>query len=452
MFGFLKVLIFISMLLVPVSLFAKFMGPTYLPAERLIANTLAYLKEHPDSHETLYALARIHYLAFINQSDLVGAYNDGKPPRIAPDWILGDYLSYARSEQAQKLALKELGLKSYQDITKERHAEYYTLLQVKLKKLIDEKWQPEKISQEALLNHGKEAVIHFKKALAIEPNNALYHLGLACFYHQYLNYKKTTELKKEPTELKEITLEKALDFYYKAYSLSIEDEIKSEYQPKSGLNSLVSFEAGNAFLQITDQINTLSKKILSAEERKKNEEISKNISKLKALPQGAVTPIIFTLENQVSISELLNPDLNVNFDLDGNGSAELWPWVKSTTGFLVWDPQAKGKITSGRQMFGSVTWWIFFKNGYQALDSLDDNRDGQISDEELIGITTWFDKNGNGISEASEMIDLKTLGVVSIGTKPTGETSGMPMHDGGITLINGKTLCTYDRTTLPYKK
>lgn len=100
----------------------------------------------------------------------------------------------------------------------------------------------------------------------------------------------------------------------------------------------------------------------------------------------------------------------------------------------------------------SENWWIFFTNGYQALDSLDDNRDGQLSGGELIGITTWFDKNSNGISEAGEMIDLKTLGVISIGTKPTGETIGMPMHDSGITLNSGEKLITYDWITLPIKK
>ena len=96
------------------------------------------------------------------------------------------------------------------------------------------------------------------------------------------------------------------------------------------------------------------------------------------------------------------------------------------------------------QMFGSVTWWIFFENGYQALDALDDNRNGQLAGDELIGIRVWFDKNSNGISEPGEVVDLNTLGIKSIGTKPTGETEGMPMHESGITLTNGAKIPTYD--------
>ncbi|MBT3202234.1 MAG: hypothetical protein HN350_20220, partial [Phycisphaerales bacterium] len=50
----------------------------------------------------------------------------------------------------------------------------------------------------------------------------------------------------------------------------------------------------------------------------------------------------------------------VRFDLDGDGRAQSWPWVKPTTGILVWDPSGQGRITSGQQLFGSVTIWMFF--------------------------------------------------------------------------------------------
>lgn len=43
---------------------------------------------------------------------------------------------------------------------------------------------------------------------------------------------------------------------------------------------------------------------------------------------------------------------------------------------LVRDPQHKSKIESGRQLFGNVTWWMFWRNGYQALAALDDTMDG----------------------------------------------------------------------------
>ena len=47
--------------------------------------------------------------------------------------------------------------------------------------------------------------------------------------------------------------------------------------------------------------------------------------------------------------------------------------------WLVFDRRGTGSITSGLQLFGSVTFWLFWENGYDALRSLDDNGDGAIA-------------------------------------------------------------------------
>ena len=51
----------------------------------------------------------------------------------------------------------------------------------------------------------------------------------------------------------------------------------------------------------------------------------------------------------------------------------------------------------GLQLFGSVTWWLFWEDGYAPLAALDDNHDGRLEGAELKGIAIWFDRNGNGV-------------------------------------------------------
>jgi hypothetical protein len=78
------------------------------------------------------------------------------------------------------------------------------------------------------------------------------------------------------------------------------------------------------------------------------------------------------------------------------------------------DHSRNGKITSALQMFGSVTFWMFWDNGYQALSSLDDNHDGELSSSELNGLALWHDINGNGISEPGEVRSLSSYGIVGL--------------------------------------
>ena len=139
----------------------------------------------------------------------------------------------------------------------------------------------------------------------------------------------------------------------------------------------------------------------------------------------------------------------MTFDLDGTGRKAQWPWIKPSTGLLVWDPQNKGEITSGRQLFGTATWWLLFPNGYAALDALDDNRDGSLSGAELRGIGVWFDKNANGRSDPGEVQPVTDFGVQAIRTRSTGSDHGMPMNAQGIVLKNGAVVPTYDWVVSP---
>ena len=110
----------------------------------------------------------------------------------------------------------------------------------------------------------------------------------------------------------------------------------------------------------------------------------------------------------------------------------------------MWDPQHKGQITSGRQLFGSVTWWIFWKNGYQALAALDNDGNGELTGHELDGISIWQDANSNGISDSGEIKPLKDWDIVSLSTRVTGHIGITPANAQGATLSDGTILPTYD--------
>lgn len=92
------------------------------------------------------------------------------------------------------------------------------------------------------------------------------------------------------------------------------------------------------------------------------------------------------------------------------------------------------EIISGRQFFGSYTFEIPWENGYEPLAMLDNNEDGKLAGMELYGIRAWFDRNGNGMSDSGEVVDLEKIGITGIETAPeTGQISnskGLPMTDG----------------------
>ena len=177
---------------------------------------------------------------------------------------------------------------------------------------------------------------------------------------------------------------------------------------------------------------------------------------IKAKPLGKITPIIFFLGPQDGLGDLLAKDPVVPFDLEGSGRPQLWQWVKPTTGILVWDPNDRGKITSGRQLFGSVSWWMFWRDGYHALNALDDDRDGLLRGAELQGLAVWFDRNSNGASEFGEVVKLASLDIVAIMVKATDRIGEVPFNPSGLKLRNGKVLPSYDwmaePVTLPRTK
>jgi hypothetical protein len=158
-----------------------------------------------------------------------------------------------------------------------------------------------------------------------------------------------------------------------------------------------------------------------------------------------ITPIAIPLED-APLSELLDTKASVAFDLDGTGK-RAWTWITPKAGWLVMDHAGTGRIESGLQFFGSVTFWLFWDNGYQALTLLDDNRDGELSGKELDGLAIWHDKNGNGVSEPGEVRPLAAYGITALSCRAEahGRSSDCLVYSpAGVRYASGRSRPSYD--------
>jgi hypothetical protein len=110
-----------------------------------------------------------------------------------------------------------------------------------------------------------------------------------------------------------------------------------------------------------------------------------------------------------------------------------------------------GNITSGRQLFGSMTWQMLFRDGYEALAMLDDNRDGELTGEELADICVWFDSNGDSISDPGEVKELGAVGIVAINVRGKKDSAGNLGNPQGVLWRDGRRTPSFDwvPTSLP---
>lgn len=161
----------------------------------------------------------------------------------------------------------------------------------------------------------------------------------------------------------------------------------------------------------------------------------------------AVTPIAIPLVNATSAGDLEDRTAAVTFDADGTGLPKRWSWIRPNAAWLVHDPHRTGRITSALQLFGSVTFWMFWRSGYDALASLDDNHDGALRGRELDGLALWHDANSNGISERGEVRPVSFYGIVSLsctGSRDADHPDRILHAPAGVTYRDGTTRSTYD--------
>ncbi len=121
----------------------------------------------------------------------------------------------------------------------------------------------------------------------------------------------------------------------------------------------------------------------------------------------------------------------VNFPLVP-GSEEFYTWKASGNApLLVFDPEKSGKINDGSQLFGNYTFGgkqiaslsstttqqTKWRDGFEALETLDVDGSGKIDGLELKPLSLWFDYNQDGKSQSGEVKDVAKLGINWINTK-----------------------------------
>jgi hypothetical protein len=97
------------------------------------------------------------------------------------------------------------------------------------------------------------------------------------------------------------------------------------------------------------------------------------------------------------------------FDMNGDGFADLCEWVGPQDGLLmVYD--GKGKI-NGHNLFGNAGG---YDDGYEKLLLLDKNHDNKISGDEMETLSVWQDKNMDAQVDEGEASSLKDLGITML--------------------------------------
>lgn len=439
---------------------AMFMPPRNEPVERLVTNLAKRTKEHPSDVKAWYALGRAHSLAFSRGFADVPTF--GKDEPAPDDGHPGSGIRYARESSNRKLPTEELrahlteGIAAFRRATQLNAAacEHWMSYAYLIERGIQEAPNVDALPGVTLdMPIAKDQIEKFDAAImkladkatreeAIETLRGGREAGILVA-HRNRDHKDEATRTAITSLLRDWWREQAVHTYARAFTCSLEKDMKAG-AVLGGFQSLISHEAGVSYLRLVRERGE------RPEDKEQIAAVNDGIKKLEAREYPMiVTPIVFPADHDRSLGSLLDPASRTGFDLDGTGRNQQWPWVKPDTAILVWDPTNSGKITSGRELFGSVSWWIFFDNGYQALDALDDNRDGELTGPELKGIAVWIDRNGNGVSDPGEVVPVESFGIRSIRVRATSTEDGCPANRDGLVMADGRVLPTYDWIAQP---
>jgi hypothetical protein len=174
-------------------------------------------------------------------------------------------------------------------------------------------------------------------------------------------------------------------------------------------------------------------------------------ARLKRLPRP-ITPIAVPLRDGLTAADLHDERAAVRFDADGSGIKKRWTWITKDAAWLVYDPAGRGEVDSALQLFGSVTFWLFWEHGYAALSVLDDDGDGRLTGDELRSLALWRDVNGNGKPDPGEVRPLAEHGIVALSCRHEPDESHpdrIAFSRSGVTFRGGHTRPTFDLVLKP---
>ncbi|MCC6677840.1 MAG: hypothetical protein IT436_11900 [Phycisphaerales bacterium] len=443
--------------------------PEGTPIERIIQNVEARLKEHPDDAEAFYVLGRAHSLVLQTKNASLLAWNRRDSGLIEPaaagwqkhrydkDRIevpqaeLQGHLTAAITNLNRAIELNpgaaryRLALASALEagLPLADQSDVFPLCPVPGAAERAERWVRGKVQDAVTLDPkiaGPRPDVSLKQLLVgveWEERSDWRNQAVSLLHAELQNNERRDRAR---LYLLEDWREQIAEQYFLAMTLALHVDGKAASQPVWGaMENWVAYEAATQYVRLVEARKPRD------DERIRLAVARQTVKSFEDLPMpNGVTPIVLRTDRAAPLAELINHSARSRFDLDGSGRAQAWPWLKPTTGLLCWDPTNTGRITSGRQLFGSVSWWLFFRNGYEALDALDDNRDGRLTGPELQGISVWFDRNSNAISDPGEVTPVQALGIRSLSCRATATSDGCPANPTGLTLADGRSLPTYD--------
>ncbi len=423
------------------------MRPGRIPGDRLIANLEAMLAKRPkEANRIEYLLGRAHYAMYAATYE--GSWT--KPGEVEYYPAREEIIQVSKSKPISRS--RKAGGKTVIDSVEDEPLPSFPEFMGYVRP-----WDGHSEPKSTLSNlrHIEAAVRHLNKAIRLSPDaySALPHLTLACVFESSSTLAGKVTLLPPYRDLKTKAdfLREAGKEYLAAFDLSLENDLNPKtgdlshlHTPRQiplfGLQTLISYEAARSYLRV-------------APNGPRHGQVAVALAKFNKLPpSGIVTPLIFSLDHRASLAELLAPGKVVDFDLNGTGLPQRYSWVQPTTAFLVWDPEGAGVITSGRRLFGNATWWMLWSNAYEALDALDNNRDGWLTGSELKGLAIWVDRNQNGRAEPGEVTPLRATEIDGIATHDSERVGISLANFEGIRLRDGRLLPSYDWTTSPVKK
>jgi tetratricopeptide (TPR) repeat protein len=261
--------------------------------------------------------------------------------------------------------------------------------------------------------HIEQAIQQYRLALNLNTNNLAAQFGLAWCLDQ-TDDKSGARI---------------------AYRIALEQAWAREKEQKSFHALQASFTK-----EVADCLEKLLDPVRDKDELAKLNEIRALVSR----KGRAVTPIIIPVEADSNLQDLVNSTAAVTFDLDGSGLPRQWGWITPKAAWLVYDREGTGRITSGLQLIGGVTFWVFWSNGYEALAALDDNGDGELHGAELTGLALWHDANSNGLSEPGEVKPLSHWNITALSCRYETHATRIPFSPLGVTFNDGSTRPSYD--------
>ena len=377
-----------------------------VPIDRLFTNLQQRVVQNTNDFLVTYHLARLHSMAYATNLVEVNATKDEGSPVF--------YYPGSDSGVPQEIALPQT---------------------------------PQ--ARQAALNHLTNAILLYERAIVL--------------------LKKSTNVNEQrwmilPTELGHAWCldqagrsKEALDAYRKTFKIAWETEVIGEFDLKQWLQERWDDVRSRRNPFHRSQRNYLGPGVCYSEEIigymlkrldpvKDADEIVQLMKNRKTLQTmgRAITPIIVPLEPETRLTELVDTNAAVTFDLYGSGLPRKLSWITPKAAWLVYDLDGSGRINSGLQMFGSATFWIFWRDGYEALSSLDDDGDGVLRGDELRGLALWQDRNGDGVSAPGEVHSVEAHGIAAISCSAECHSGGMAWNPRGVTLHDGTSRPTYD--------